>query len=82
MRKISAMVCDLITCNWEIHCVEHIKMEEFDRGETMNKSLVAEMDKIMRIQSEKRKNIFNELNETFETIIREKKYNFSLEGTV
>jgi len=76
MRKISEVVCDLIFSNWEIHQVEHVKMEQFDRGETLNRSLVSEMDKIMRLQSEKRKVMFNELNEIFEIIIKEKKYDF------
>jgi len=81
MRKISEIFCDLIFANWEIHCVEHVKMGEFDKGETMDKHLVAEMDKIMRKQSEKRKAMFNELNDVFEKIIKEKEYDFVLEST-
>ena len=80
MRKISEIFCDLISTNWEIHCVEHTKMSQLDIGATMDKVLVAEMDRLMREKNEKRKNMFNELNETFELIIKNKKYDFIPEG--
>jgi len=70
MRKISEIVCDLIFANWKIHCVEHVKMQEFDKGPLMNKAVVAEMDKIMRVNSEKRKALFNEINEAFEGLLK------------
>jgi len=80
MRKISEIFCDLIFCHWEIHCVEHIKMDEFDKGFTMDSKVVAYCDKRMRVRSEERKGLFNEMNEVLATIIKEKKYNFKLEN--
>ena len=80
MRKISKIFCDLISCHWEIHCVEHVKMDEFDKGFTMDRKIVAECDKRMRIRSEERKALFNEMNEVLSTIIKEKKYEFELES--
>jgi len=79
MRKISEIICDLIDCHWEIHCVEHVKMDEFDKGFTMDHHVVAHCDKRMRIRSEERKALFNELNEFLAIIIKEKKYDFKLE---
>ena len=79
MRKISEIFCDLIDCHWEIHCVEHVKMSEFDKGFTMDNKVVAEMDLRMRIRSEERKALFNEMNVVLATIIKEKKYDFKLE---
>jgi len=73
MRKISEIICDLIDCHWEIHCVEHVKMDEFDKGFTMDHHVVAHCDKRMRIRSEERKALFNELNEFLAIIIKEKK---------
>lgn len=77
MRRVSEIICDLIYANWEIHSVEHVKMGEFDKGSTMDRQLVADMDKIMRVESEKRKAMFNELNDTFKEILDKKEYNFS-----
>lgn len=76
MRKISEIICDLINCHWEIHCVEHIKMDEFDKGFTMNNQIVAQCDLRMRIRSEERKALFNELNEVLAYIINKKEYTF------
>jgi hypothetical protein len=78
VRRISEIFCDLVDLNWKIHCVEHVKMLEFMVGETMNDTLVAEMDGKMRIYSEKRKAAFNEMNLALADIIKKRKYGFKV----
>jgi hypothetical protein len=80
MRKVSEIISELIMANWEIHSVEHVKMNEFDKGFMTDHNLILEMDKIMTERSEKRKALFNELNNILEIIIKNKKYDYSIEG--
>lgn len=75
MRHISTIFCDLVTANWLIHQFETAKTEIMMVGEMMDHKLVAELDKKTRDMSEKRKTLFNEMDETLRILIDKREYN-------
>ena len=73
MRRLSEIICEQIMACCELNRTEHGKMDEFSKsGRDCGK--IMELDALMRINNEKRRTLWNELNETFSTIIENKKY--------
>lgn len=76
MRRISEIFCDLVMANWAIHSCEHVKMREFAVGDSMDRHVATEMDTKTRVESEKRKALFNEMNDAMAEVIGAKKYDW------
>jgi len=76
MRRISAIFCDLVSANWHMHRAETVKTEIMMIGEKMDHRLVAELDKKTREMNEKRKALFNEMDDILEILIKNRSYNW------
>jgi len=73
MRRISEIICELIGSCFEMCKEEHLKMDEFSLEKPDFKRIM-QADYLTRKNNEIRHDSWNELNETLNSIIREKKY--------
>lgn len=75
MRRLSHIIIEQIMCCCELNRTEHSKMDEFYKIDR-DCDKIMELDAIMRKNNERRRELWNELNETLLELIRDRKYDW------